>query len=119
MKTAKKENTFLETVADGQDMVCRGCGTKQNVKLPLPVDQFLDVVQGFSRRHQACKRIFVAMTKEPSDEEKTKIAIAMRDEILALAQKYERRDWLDFAVSSLHDAADEIDDTMDEIADVE
>jgi len=36
-------------------MICERCDYKQEVRLPLPVDQAVDILNGFARRHQDCK----------------------------------------------------------------
>jgi hypothetical protein len=35
---------------------CKACGFRQTVRLPLPVDQMCDIVEGFQRRHAECRR---------------------------------------------------------------
>lgn len=57
--------------------------------------------------------------KESSDEEKTKAALAMREDIAAVVKKYEGKEWLQFVGSALNEIIEEIDSCLEEIGDVE
>jgi len=37
-------------------LICKGCGHDETVRCPLPVDQMIDIVKGFERRHSECRK---------------------------------------------------------------
>ena len=49
--------TYMEATerANEPRLTCRGCGHEETVRCPLPVDQMIDIVNGFNRRHAQCR----------------------------------------------------------------
>lgn len=55
----RKNGTYVEANKANQQeptLFCKGCGFRQTVRLPLPVDQFCDITEGFQRRHSECRK---------------------------------------------------------------
>lgn len=63
-KPTDKDHVFVNTEAKRTVMLCRGCGYQQEVRLPMPVDQFCDILEGFQRRHVACRKATIVSQKD-------------------------------------------------------
>jgi len=56
MKKDKETYIKLGDRPNEPKLLCAGCGREEVVRCPLPLDQMVDIANGFRRRHAECRR---------------------------------------------------------------